>query len=76
MHLENHITVAVCTYNRQHLLGPALRSLIELTPPPEHSYDIVIVDDASPDDTAAVVARESVASAVQVRYVRHEGISG
>ncbi|HKD05121.1 MAG TPA: glycosyltransferase family 2 protein [Bryobacteraceae bacterium] len=53
------------------MLGSALRSLLELTPPPGHSYDIVVVDDASPDDTGAVVAQASSGAAVEVRYVRH-----
>lgn len=64
------LTVIVPTHNRRELLGRALRGLLEQTASPE-SYEIVVVDDGSTDDTGAVV--EGVgAPEERLRYFRQE----
>ncbi len=50
------ISVVVCTHNRARLLGQALESLATQTLSPE-SYEIVVVNNRSTDDTPAVVER-------------------
>jgi GT2 family glycosyltransferase len=64
------LTVIVPTYNRCELLGRALREMLEQTVSAE-SYEIVVVDDGSTDDTPAVV--EGVrAPEERLRYFRQE----
>ena len=47
-------TIQLCTYNRAHLLGRVLDACFEQTSPSEQ-YEVVLVDDGSVDDTAAVI---------------------
>jgi glycosyltransferase involved in cell wall biosynthesis len=49
------LTVLIGTYNRASLLRETLAALQEMTPPRECALDIVVVDNNSSDDTAAVV---------------------
>ena len=46
------VTVVVVTWQGAHLLGPCLESLARQTLP----HDVVVVDNASTDDTATVLA--------------------
>ena len=64
------LTVVVPTHNRGELLGRALRGLLEQTAAPE-SYEIVVVDDGSTDETPEVVAGIG-ADETRLRYVRQE----
>ena len=48
------VTVVVCAYNESRLLASCLHSLCAQTRPPD---DILVVDNASTDDTAAVARR-------------------
>lgn len=59
------ITAVISTFNRARYLGEALESLLHQTLPLQR---IVVVDDGSTDDTAAVAA----AYAPQVEYVKLE----
>ncbi len=67
------ITAAVCTYNRAPLLSGALESLVGQETRYRFSFEILVIDDASTDDTAQVVERFSSLSGVRVRYIRAEG---
>ena len=49
-------TILICTYNRAALLREALRAMAGLTPPPNCSVEIVVVDNNSTDSTQRVVA--------------------
>lgn len=46
-------SVVVCTYNRAHIVGRAIRSVLEQT---WDDFELIVVDDGSVDDTAALVA--------------------
>lgn len=48
------VSVVVCTYNRAALLGDALQSLVDQTVD-RRMYEIIVVDNASSDDTSQVV---------------------
>jgi GT2 family glycosyltransferase len=48
------VSVVVCTYNGGRTLDQCLRSLRQLDYP---DYEVVVVDDGSTDDTAAILAR-------------------
>jgi glycosyltransferase involved in cell wall biosynthesis len=51
-----HATIQLCTYNRARLLERVLDACFEQTVP-EWSYEVVLVNDGSTDDTAAVIER-------------------
>lgn len=64
------VTVVVCTYNRAALLRDALASLFALETDGRFTYDLLVVDNASTDDTPAVVAEAARSAPVPVRGVR------
>jgi glycosyltransferase involved in cell wall biosynthesis len=49
-------TIQFCTYKRPLLLARVLEACFDQTAPPE-SYEVVLVNDGSPDDTPAVIER-------------------
>ena len=61
-----NVSVIVATYNRAHLITRALDSVARQTEPPG---EIVVVDDASQDDTATVVERWAADSSIPVQLV-------
>ena len=50
------ISIVVCTHNRSRLLAGALASLRELEMDGRFSFDIVVIDNASTDETPQVIA--------------------
>jgi glycosyltransferase involved in cell wall biosynthesis len=66
-HQPPFFSVVICTFNRAHLLPRALDSLLAQD---ESSWEAIIVDDGSTDDTAAVV-RDYVLAAPQMRVLFH-----
>jgi len=50
------LTIQLCTYNRAHLLGRVLEACFDQTIPAD-SYEVVLVDDGSRDETPAVIER-------------------
>lgn len=68
------VTVIIPTYNRAHLLSRALDSVLAQT---FEDFEVLVVDDGSTDDTAALMA-EYVARDERVRYLvqpRNAGVS-
>ena len=66
----NHISIIVCTYNRAVLLRRALESLYDLVTDGVFTYEIVVIDNASVDDTAATIAAAAKASKHLLRGIR------
>jgi hypothetical protein len=62
---QRTVSVVIATYNRASLLPETLRSIVAQTRPPD---EIILVDDGSSDQTAAVVA----ALGIRIRYERIE----
>ena len=63
------ISVVVCTYNRAALLREALRSLFAQKAE-DLSYEIIVIDNNSSDDTPATVESLESESPVPLRYFR------
>jgi len=63
------ISVVVCTYNRAALLREALRSLFAQKVR-DFTFEIVVVDNNSSDDTPAMVESLKTESPVNLHYVR------
>jgi glucosyl-dolichyl phosphate glucuronosyltransferase len=63
------ISVIVCTYNRSESLRKTLGSLAQLWAPAGTSWELIVVDNNSTDDTAEVVKTFAAASSFSVRYV-------
>ncbi|MCL6557363.1 MAG: glycosyltransferase [Firmicutes bacterium] len=60
------VSVIIPTYNRAHLIGRAIRSVLEQT---YQDFEIIVVDDGSSDNTEEVVKSFNDP---RIRYIRHE----
>ena len=63
------ISIVVCTYNGSFKLENTLASFGRLYTAPELSWELVVVDNRSIDNTAHIVGRFAATSGVSVRYV-------
>ena len=68
-------TVLICTYNRAAWLGDTLDSIAALDVPSSMTWDVLVVDNNSIDDTRAVVEHRMAAYPVPLRYL-FEGRQG
>lgn len=64
------VSVVVPTYNRAHLLGRSIRSVLNQT---YQDFEIIVIDDASTDNTEELIM--SLGNE-QIRYIRHEKNKG
>ncbi|HRK33111.1 MAG TPA: glycosyltransferase family A protein [Candidatus Hydrogenedentes bacterium] len=71
--LRQHISVVVCTYNRSDLLRLAIHSLQRQVCDGTFTYEIIIVDDASTDDSPDVISELIQHSSVPIYCVRESG---
>lgn len=60
------VSVIIPTYNREHLIGRAIQSVLNQT---YQDFEIIVVDDASTDNTQEVVKSFND---LRIRYIRHE----
>lgn len=65
---NNRVSIIMPTFNRSHYLLGALESLACQETHGEFTYDIVVVDNASEDDTRAMVESFAATSAIPVHY--------
>jgi len=63
------ISIAICTYNNAKKLAVALESLRHLLCPAELSYEILVIDNNSRDETKDVVQRYQELGGPVLRYV-------
>lgn len=63
------ISIILCTHNRAALLREALRSLAQVRLPEDADVELVVVDNASTDDTQATIRAASGSLPMNVRYV-------
>ena len=64
------ISVVIATYGRAETLRTTLRCLAEQTFD-AHAFEVIVVDDESPDDTQLVVAEWKAVAAFDLTYLRH-----
>jgi len=64
------VSICVPTFNRSRYLASLLESLAVQLDAFPYPYELVIADNASPDDTGAVVRR--FADCLPIRYIRHD----
>ena len=69
MNRKYDVSVILCTYNRAHWLGDAVRSLLRQRTNKRFTYEILVVDNASTDDTQQVFATVAEESGVPIRRV-------
>ena len=60
-------TIAVCTWNRARMVEQTLLSFTRLQIPPGVDWEVVVVNNNSPDNTAAVL--ESFVTRLPLRHV-------
>lgn len=77
MTTEVDVTVILCTYNRAMWLRDVLDCLLKLRTDGAFTYEIVVVDNASTDDTPQIVADVIREAPLPMRYLResHPGPS-
>src|SRR6185503_949844 len=68
------ISVVIPTFNRAELLKASLESLANQSLA-KHLYEIIVVDDGSDDDTAAVCQAFSLRLRVKYFWIENSGIS-
>jgi glycosyltransferase involved in cell wall biosynthesis len=73
--LAPDITVVVCTHNRADSLRQALASLYDLETSGRFTYEVLVIDNASPDHTATVIDAAAQESKAPFRGV-HEPQKG
>jgi glycosyltransferase involved in cell wall biosynthesis len=64
------ISVVVCTYNRSELLRGAVESLMRLRTEDRLRYEVLVIDNASTDDTPQVIEELKHIATVPLRSVR------
>ncbi len=67
------ITVLVPTYNRSAMLRNTLACMIAQETDERFTFEIMVIDDVSTDDTVAVVREFIAASPVPIRYILGKG---
>jgi len=67
---QPRISVIIPTYNRAHLIGRAIKSVLNQT---YQDFEIIVVDDGSTDNTEEVVKSFNDA---RISYIRHEKNKG
>lgn len=70
---DAEVSVVVATYQRADLLPALLGGLVAQD---DARFEVIVVDDASTDDTAAVLARLAATAPFPVRVLRQEGNQG
>ena len=75
MNTPLRISICICTYNRQKFIGECLQCLAQQTLPPQ-DWEVIVVDNASTDNTAQIVKAFIAAHPhLPFRYV-HEAQKG
>ena len=60
------VSVIITTYNRAHLVGKAIKSVLNQT---FQDFELIVVDDGSTDNTEEVI---NSFNDTRIRYIRHK----
>lgn len=63
------VSIVLCTYNRAYMLRECVESLLCQRTEGEFTFEVVVIDNRSTDNTAEVVAELQAAAPVVLRYV-------
>lgn len=69
------ITIAICTWNRCELLRPTLERMCDLVIPPSVEWELLVIDNASEDATAATAIAFAKRLPVRVIFEPESGLS-
>jgi glycosyltransferase involved in cell wall biosynthesis len=69
---RSHVSVIMPTYNRAHVLGRAIKSVLEQT---FTDFELIIVDDGSTDNTEEVIKSFNDPRIRCIRHERNRGVS-
>ena len=64
------VSIVIPTYNRARFLGRSVRSVLNQT---YKNFEVIVVDDASTDDTAEII---KTFKDDRIRYIRHDANAG
>ena len=70
--MKSDAVIIIPTYNEKENVEKMIRVLMAL----EHSFDVLVVDDGSPDGTAAIVKSLQAEFAGRVHLIEREGKLG
>ncbi len=68
------ITIVIPTYNRASLLRDLLTCMVSQETDGRFSYEVLVIDDASSDNTMEVVGEIAEKTSTPLRYVREDGV--
>ena len=66
------VSVILPTYNRAHLLGRAIKSVLDQT---YNDFEIIVIDDALTDNTEEVIKKFQTKDK-RIKYIKHEKNKG
>jgi glycosyltransferase involved in cell wall biosynthesis len=69
------VTVAICTWNRARLLDQTLAGMRQLRIPEGHTWELLIVNNNSTDDTDEVIERHAAHLPIQRLLEQQQGLS-
>jgi glycosyltransferase involved in cell wall biosynthesis len=74
--LDGQLSLVVPAHNERDNVGPLLHEALTTLPGLAPSFEIILVDDASTDDTAAVAHAAMAQHAAALRVIRHDSKAG
>jgi len=71
------LSIVICTYNRAQMLDDVLKSFSALKPVPDMTFELIVVDNNSSDNTRGIVERWQSRNEFPLRYLleKRQGIS-
>jgi glycosyltransferase involved in cell wall biosynthesis len=74
--LDGQLSLVIPAHNERDNVGPLLREALTTLPDLAPSFEIILVDDASTDDTAAMAHASMTSYPEALRVIRHERQAG